>query len=333
MVTSRRRASVSTSWRRWAVDNLLRGVGGSELVARLTEAGVPPVAAHRAVAELVHSPGLAAAREQRTRARRAELVLELLSTLRTAAPEVTRQCHPSAEEFFERWWATATPVVFTDIVARWPAVQRWRLPELRARFGAVTVQACTGRADDARCDANWRRYSQAIELGAFIDRVLACTEPTNDLYLIANNRNTARPELATLWDDVVLPPGWFDEAKLATGSALWLGPGGTRTPLHHDTSNILFCQVVGTKRVTLCPPWASALLGRADGVYATVSPQRARALAAPVVEVELRPGDALFLPVGWWHEVLAHEASVSLAINAFARDNTFEWFKPGRGAG
>jgi ribosomal protein L16 Arg81 hydroxylase len=45
-------------------------------------------------------------------------------------------------------------------------------------------------------------------------------------------------------------------------------------------------------------------------------------------EVDLDPGDMLFIPVGWWHHVRAHTTSISLAFNCFPRENNFDWFRP-----
>ena len=163
----------------------------------------------------------------------------------------------------------------------------------------------------------------------YVDRVLA-SGPGNDLYLIANNRNLARPGLAGLLDDVCLPAGLFDEARSATCGALWFGPAGTVTSLHHDTSNIFFFQVVGRKRFRLYAPDEPALLDHARGVYSSLDPERPDALAgAWGYDEVIAPGDALFLPVGWWHHVRALDLSISVAFNNFVWQNIFEWYKPG----
>lgn len=316
---------VAEEWQRWVADNLLRGVEPVELVEGLVDGGVPRALARRTVAEIVRSPGLALAREREHWATRLAQVARLHAAV--AEPwTLERRTAPEADELYARYWATSTPAIFTDVIPRWRA--RWTPQSLRERFGSVRIEACVGRSGDPRPDVNWREHRVELSLAEYVDRMLAAGEG-NDLYLIANNRNTARGELRALWDDVVLPPGWFDEPRLPFGSALWLGPAGTITPLHHDTSNILFCQVHGRKRVVLAPPWATALLESAEGVYNRRGSESLRDERIPAIDLVLEPGEALFIPVGWWHDVRALDPSVSLAINAFERGNVFGWYGPG----
>ncbi|MEM9452978.1 MAG: cupin-like domain-containing protein [Myxococcota bacterium] len=320
-----RRRIVSPQWRAWLAENLLRGVDPRELVEGLVGGGVPAAQAKHTVSAIVRSPLLAVARREATRSHQLGLITRLLGG-RGEPLAIPRVPAPAADEFFSRYWSTSTPAIFVDIVPRWRA--HWSPTSLRERFGEAMIEACTGRDDDPQPDANWDAHRRELPLAEYIDRMLGL-DRSNDLYLIANNRNTARPQLRALWDDVVLPEGWFDEPRLPRGSALWLGPAGTVTPLHHDTSNILFCQIHGRKRIVLAPPWATALLDTARGVYNARTPGDLADEGIESIELTLGPGEALFLPVGWWHDVRALDVSVSLAINAFARDNRFEWYRLG----
>ncbi|WP_437764939.1 cupin-like domain-containing protein [Sorangium sp. So ce281] len=45
-------------------------------------------------------------------------------------------------------------------------------------------------------------------------------------------------------------------------------------------------------------------------------------------DVVLDPGEALFIPVGWWHHVRALDAGISLGINSFPFHNNFDWYRP-----
>ena len=114
----------------------------------------------------------------------------------------------------------------------------------------------------------------------FIDQVLAAGE-SNDLYLVANNRNMDRPALQRLYDDVAVDTAVLDTARYKGSVALWIGPGGTVTPTHHDTANILFAQVYGQKRFKLVAPWETALFHSMRGVYNTLDPERDQVIKVP----------------------------------------------------
>lgn len=315
-------------WRRWLVANLAQGVDPAALAPVLRDHGVPEDEIDRRLRQAAAEAAFA--RDLLHRAERAEEVLRLRAALRPRAIE--RRTTPDADEFFARYWATNTPVVLTDLVRRWPAFTRWSPADLRARFGDVEIEAEIGRAGDPDPDINYVRHRRALPLAEYIDCVLAAGE-SDDLYLIARNHNLARPGLRPLLDDLDLPPGYFDRDHLAGGAALWFGPAGTVTRLHHDCSNILFCQVVGRKRLRLAPPDDLALLAATRGLYSTLDPESPPVDGAPIFhDLVLDPGDALFIPVGWWHHVRALDLSMSVALNAFARPQDFAWYLPGKHA-
>jgi len=167
-----------------------------------------------------------------------------------------------------------------------------------------------------------------------VDRVLAAGE-TNDFYLVANNHAMRRKGFAALLERIVLDESYFDRSRLLRGASRWLGPKGTVTSLHHDETNVLFHQVYGRKQFLLIRPDAIPALEGARGFYALddpehLDPTRRRAWkGVPIACVVLEPGEALFIPVGWWHHVRALDVSISLSLMCFRRPNKFAWYRPG----
>ena len=217
------------------------------------------------------------------------------------------------------------PAVWRGACARWPAAQ-WTLDGLAARFGDAVVTASVGRLADPACDRNFRQHARSMRFDAFL-RAVAEAPVGNDLYLIANGRNAEGP-LAGLLDDL-RPPTELLGLPLRGACSLWIGPAGTHTPAHHDTSSVLFCQLVGRKKVWLASPHEDHVLAAADGFYATGRLSDGSAGAGAVLEVTLDPGDALLLPVGWWHEVYALDISISASITAFGGPNRYDDYQPG----
>src|SRR5260221_206682 len=97
-----------------------------------------------------------------------------------------------------------------------------------------------------------KRLASQISLARAKREVAAGT--TNDFYMVSNNHTLKRKRFRELLGDVKPPRALFHPLTDPGAASLWIGPAGTRTPLHHDTTNILFCQIHGRKRVELISP-------------------------------------------------------------------------------
>ena len=261
-------------------------------------------------------------------ARRLGQVVKMQARARdTAEQPIARVEAIDAGTFYERFYATGSPLLVEGYARDWPAAA-WTLETFRTRWGDAEVRITEGREADPYYDMRSAEHTRTSTMRALVDRIEA-TDASNDFYMVANNKNLDDPALAGVRDDLRLDDGILDPTRFRGCTALWLGPAGTVTPLHHDTSNILFVQLRGRKRFRLFAPWETSLFEGATAMYAAVDPERDQVDAREHV-VELGPGDALFLPVGWWHHVRALEASISLAFVGFHRDNEFDWYRPAR---
>lgn len=328
--------ALAPAWQAWIAENLLRGASPEEVAAGLVEEGLTPDAARALVDDVRRSPILRAALPFARESRRLRTFARLDRArwaARSAPTRIPREPWPGVDAFFERYWAPGNPVIFTDVVATWPAMERWTLDALEARFGDAPIWITEGREGRADYDIEAAELAKETTLRGYVERIRA-TPDSNDLYMIARNKNVAGP-LAGVLDDVVLPEGLFRK-DLREGCAFWLGPAGTVTPLHHDTSNILFCQVLGRKRYRMIAPLELGVLDGARSMYAAVDPEAPDLARFPwwkdviVRDEVIAPGEALFIPVGWWHHVRALDVSASLAVNGFVVPNRYEWFVPSR---
>jgi hypothetical protein len=104
-----------------------------------------------------------------------------------------------------------------------------------------------------------------------------------------------------------------------TGPRIWLG-NASNVSAHYDTLDNIACAVAGLRRFTLFPPEAIAQLyvgpldhtmaGQPVSLAASAPPDdrrfpRFREVKDHALLAELEPGDAIYIPKLWWHQVEA----------------------------
>jgi len=246
---------------------------------------------------------------------------------------VERRSDLSDDEFAERYVRGCRPVVLTGHTRDWAAMKSWSAQDLKRRFGHLDVDVQAERHADANYEENKLRLTKRVNLGAFVDQVVT-GGVSNDYYLTANNEVLRRPEFASLLDDIGSLPPLCDRSQLAEHSSFWFGPAGTVTPLHHDTLMLFHTQVVGRKRWRFVSPLEWSRVYNLRHVFSEVDlerPDPARFPAfesATVLDVVVEPGETMFLPLGWWHQVSSLDVSLSFSYSCLAVPNQFEYPDP-----
>ena len=208
--------------------------------------------------------------------------------------------------------AKGLPFVITGLVNRWP-LSALGPQILRDRFGDLPVRARVGDYVNTAFAAD--RAMQDMSMLEYLDLVATGTQ---DLPPYLGNLELRELNSMCHW------PAYFDKMG---PPRFWLGPAGTVTPLHCDYDDNIFAQIWGTKRIFLSPPHHDAFLypSEANAIlfgspFNPEAPDFEKfplARQASMIEVIVSPGELLYVPAGWYHQVRA--LTFSLSSNRWAR--------------
>ena len=323
-------------WRQWVAENRLRGCTPQSMLGTMVGAGLDMQASIAALQSLESNPVYLAALRHQQLLRKLESVVGNLQALwqsDDAYAQVDKREALSRDEFVQRYVRGCRPVVITGLARDWPALRRWSPEYLKQHFGHLQVEVQAERQADPQYEQNKLLHRRSVRLADFVDQVLAAGR-SNDMYLTANNELLRRPEFAPLLRDIGSLPDYVDAAQLPNSCSFWFGPAGTVTPLHHDTLMLFHTQVVGRKRWRFISPLETPRLYNYFDVYSPIDIDRPDLHRYPdfaqvkVLEVVVEPGETMFLPLGWWHQVTALDVSLSFSFSCPAVPNTFSYRNP-----
>lgn len=248
--------------------------------------------------------------------------------LSAAANSIFRCEDLSGEEFLDHYYAPSRPVVLANVVKDWPACRKWSPDYLIEKLGDRIVEYQGDRTGAADFETNKDAHKRRSTFAEFMN--LAMNAKDNDYYITAYNSGVNQEALAPLADDLGTLDEYLRHEPGRMEAMFWIGPKNTFTPLHHDLTNNLLVQFVGRKRVTLASPAETPRLYNDVHVFSRVRNVTAPDLdlaAFPLLEgaffqeIILKPGDALFIPIGWWHQITSLDFSVSATYTNFRWPN------------
>jgi hypothetical protein len=228
----------------------------------------------------------------------------------------------------------AQPVVLAGLVDGWPLVRAAR--ESRAGLARAIKGYDVGRQPhviEAPADAQGRIFyrddlaafnftRRPAGLGATVDRLLECADAPDAPAIFLESMSAAAylPAFAADHRMPLLDPG--------VEPRVWIG-NAVKVNTHFDLAYNIACVAAGRRRFTLFPPEQLANLyiapldftpsGAPVSLVQLTHPDHARfPLHAEALrhawQAELGPGDALFIPFGWWHHVESL-ASFNVLVN------------------
>ncbi len=235
--------------------------------------------------------------------------------------EIERVKTISKEDFFNNYVRKQKPVVVEQLTSDWPAYSRWHLNYIRQVAGERIVPLY-----DDRPVSHKEGFNQAhakMKMADYID--LLQSKPTNYRIFLYN----LMKEVPALKEDFRWPNVGLRLIRQLP--MLFFGGENARVFMHFDIdySNILHFHFHGQKRCVIYPPDQTkylykvphSLISREDIDFDNPDFKKFPALEqAQGYVCNLKHGEMLYMPEGYWHYMKYLTPGFSMSLRAFPRN-------------
>lgn len=242
----------------------------------------------------------------------------------------------SFDQFLKDVYSTEKPAVFRNLELG-PCLELWKDPKYLSKSVGPDQKVIVHISENKNMNFVAKNFDyKNMPFGEFISHVFGETKSCEKVYLRSLSTESPKTlpaifakDFPSLHKDFKLPDALFKLEDVQFSSPLRITSPETAIWLHYDvTANVLF-QAVGHKTVRVYPPSDVKYLSFPSGSstslvgnifqYPSSQPNNDGELGlAHPFEVDLGPGDALFLPACWIHATESKEPSIS--VNIFWKD-------------
>lgn len=256
------------------------------------------------------------------------------------------------ETFFQKYQKNGIPVVITGLIAECD----WDLDFLCKNLGSQKfLLRFYGQSRYKQDKRQWTNIGSGVEAQSmpfteYAEMLRNRQAHENDVYLakcsIKDTPLAHTQSFKNIGDKLGL-------SKPVSDFNIWIGPSGHVESLHYDAAvDGTLMQLHGAKKVVLFPPEQLSNLYpfpvyvhlrhglKLRSWFSQVYPEKPDFKSFPKLkqalqhkyEVILQPGEILYLPAGWWHEVTALGDEMVCSVNRFwgvspAARVMFSWHK------
>ena len=234
--------------------------------------------------------------------------------------EIERVKTISKKDFYSNFVKKQKPVVVEQLTSDWPAYEKWNLDYIQKMAGDKTVPLYDDRPVSFKDGFNQAHAN--MKMADYID--LLKSKPTNFRIFLYN----LIKEVPLLKKDFNWPDLGLRLVKQLP--MLFFGGENSRVFMHYDIdySNILHFQFNGKKRCVLFAPDQTpylykvpfSLISREDIDFDNPDFNKFPALKqAQGYVTELKHGEMLYMPEGYWHYMKYLTPGFSMSLRAFPR--------------
>lgn len=232
--------------------------------------------------------------------------------------EIKRVKTISAQDFHKQYVQKQIPVVIEQLTHDWPAYHKWKLEYIKEIAGEKTVPLYDNRP--VSHDQNFNQAHAQMKMSDYID--LLNSKPTNYRIFLYN----LMKEVPSLKNDFHWPK--LKLMLIKQLPMLFFGGQNSKVFMHYDIdlSNILHFHFHGSKRCMIFAQDQSkylykvphSLISREDIDFDNPDFEKFPALKlAHGYICDLKHGEMLYMPEGYWHYMKYLTPGFSMSLRAF----------------
>lgn len=226
----------------------------------------------------------------------------------------------SKEEFVEKYYKPQKPVLIEGLTKDWPAFRKWDLDYIQSLAGDQIVPLYN--------NVPTKGHKKSVVPAAnmkLIEYIDILKKGPTDLRMFFFNVLQKMPELTKDFDypDIGLP--FFKKLPV-----MFFGGKGSKVLAHYDMDlpDLMHFHFHGYKKITLFEPAESKNLYRVPFSIHNLETidmenpdfDKYPALKnASGISVEMKHGEALYIPSGYWHYITYEDAGFSITLRAYPR--------------
>lgn len=233
---------------------------------------------------------------------------------------IERVASISKEDFIKNYFKPQRPVLIENLTQDWPALKKWNLDYIQSQAGEQIVPLYNNEPTKGR--QNSVVPAKKMKLYDYIE--LLKSGPT-DLRMFFFNVLQKMPQLTEDFKYPDLGLKFFKKLPV-----MFFGGKGSKVLAHYDMdlADLVHFHFHGHKKVTLFAPEQAKHLYKVpftvhnletiDMDHPDFNLYPALQLAEGI-SVEMKHGDALYMPSGYWHYITYEDAGFSITLRAFPR--------------
>jgi ribosomal protein L16 Arg81 hydroxylase len=233
---------------------------------------------------------------------------------------IERVSNITKADFVNNYYKPQKPVLIEGLTKDWPAFKKWDLDYIQSLAGDIVVPLY----NNERTKGRQKSAEPATEMKLYDYLELLKTKPT-DLRIFFFD---IMKEMSVLAKDFNYPDLGLNFFKRLP--VMFFGSKGSKVLLHYDMdlADLVHFHFHGNKKVVLFSPEQTQYLYKIPYSVHNLEDidldkpdfEKFPALQyAQGLEIEMKHGDALYMPSGYWHYITYLNGGFSMTLRAFSR--------------